>query len=91
MDSPKRLRIGAVARALGLSVATIKRLEAGKHPSIVGFRARRDWNGHRWYSTEDVEYLRNLLFVWPTERHVEELKHRTGPQPVPPSLRKLNS
>ncbi len=52
------MRVIDVARELGFSADWIRRLEReGRIPP-----ARRDFNGHRRYSPEDVRKLRELLF-----------------------------
>jgi DNA-binding transcriptional MerR regulator len=52
------MRIGAVARELGVSPEWLRDLErSGRLPA-----ARRDLNGHRRYSRADVQRLRGLVF-----------------------------
>ena len=51
-------RIGAAARELGYSAATLIRLERrGRIPL-----ARRDRSGHRRYTALDIERIRAVLF-----------------------------
>lgn len=52
------MRIGSVARELGVSAEWLRDLErAGRLPA-----ARRDFNGHRRYSRADIQRLRALVF-----------------------------
>jgi DNA-binding transcriptional MerR regulator len=52
------MRIGAVARELGVSSEWLRDMErSGRLPA-----ARRDFNGHRRYSPADVQRLRSLVF-----------------------------
>jgi DNA-binding transcriptional MerR regulator len=54
---PRLLKVSEVARELGRSVDWLREAETkGKIP-----RARRDLNGWRVYTEEDVERLRQLL------------------------------
>ncbi len=51
------MRIGDIARALGVSRDTIRRLE--RRGLIT---AERDWAGHRRFSPTDLERVRTFLF-----------------------------
>ncbi len=51
------MRIGELAKRLGISRDTIRRLE--KRGVIV---PKRDWNNHRRFSEADLERLRAALF-----------------------------
>ena len=51
------MRIGEIAKALGVSQATIRRLE--RRGVIV---ANRDWAGHRRFTQDDLERARGALF-----------------------------
>ena len=54
----KLLRVNQTARELGISEAWLRRAESrGRIP-----KARRDINGWRVYTEEDVEVLRKALF-----------------------------
>ncbi len=58
------LRIGAVAREVGVSSQTIRSLE------LRGLISpRRDWDGNRVFSPDDIPKIRELLF--PTEERDE--------------------
>ncbi len=52
------MRIGDVARALGVSRDTIRRLE---RRGVVS--PQRDWLGQRRFTEEDLAYLRTILFA----------------------------
>jgi DNA-binding transcriptional MerR regulator len=57
------MRILSVAQVLGVSPDWIRKQErAGTIPP-----ARRDRNGHRRYTEEDVKHIRQLLFRNPSE------------------------
>ena len=51
------MRIGVVAKILGVSCDTIRRLE---RRGLV--KPGRDWAGHRRFSPNDLEQLRDMLF-----------------------------
>lgn len=52
------MRIGNLAKLLGISADWVRRLErAGRIPP-----ASRDLNGHRRFTPEDVEHLREILY-----------------------------
>ena len=51
------MRITAAARALGISISTLKRLE---HQGVI--QVQRDWNGDRRYSAEDVQRIRAIYY-----------------------------
>ncbi len=51
------MRIGEIAKSLGVSQATIRRLE---RRGII--TAKRDWAGHRRYTESDLATIRTVLF-----------------------------
>ena len=51
------MRIGAIAKELGVSRDTIRRLE---RRGLIS--AERDWAGHRRFSKNDLELARTFLF-----------------------------
>jgi DNA-binding transcriptional MerR regulator len=56
---PSTYRISEVARELGLSAEWLRQGERrGSLPP-----ARRDRNGHRYYTPEDIKRLRNRRFL----------------------------
>ena len=59
----KLMRVNEAARELGISEAWLRRAERrGRIP-----KARRDVNGWRIYTKEDLETLRHVLFPHSTE------------------------
>ncbi len=57
------MRIGDVARALGISRETICRLE---RRGVL--TPRRDWAGHRRFTDADLARLRSALFKKPAKQ-----------------------
>jgi DNA-binding transcriptional MerR regulator len=57
------MRIAEFAKALGVSAATLRRLE---RPGII--RPQRDWTGARRFNEADLERTRELLFAEPPAR-----------------------
>ena len=51
------MRIGSVAKALGVHPDTLRRLERGG-----AFKSKRDWRGHRRFTDEDLIRLRAILY-----------------------------
>ena len=51
------MRIGEIAKSMGVSQATIRRLE---RRGVIA--AQRDWAGHRRYTEDDVAKIRVFLF-----------------------------
>ncbi len=51
------MRIGDLARALGVSRETIRRLE---RRGVL--TPRRDWAGHRRFTEADLDRIRDVLF-----------------------------
>jgi DNA-binding transcriptional MerR regulator len=68
------MRIGVVARQLGVSVDWLKNLE--REQRIPEFP--RDLNGHRRLTQEDVARVRALLFQVRGAHGTEESKRSTG-------------
>ncbi len=56
MVNTRTMRIGEVARRLGMNASTIRRLEAR---GLI--RPARDWAGHRRFSSADIVALRRLV------------------------------
>jgi len=56
------MRVNDVAKVLGISTDWLRRLErSGRIPP-----ATRDINGHRRFTVEDVERIRQILYATPS-------------------------
>lgn len=51
------MRITAAARALGISISTLKRLE---RQGVI--QVQRDWNGDRRYTDSDIAAIRAIYY-----------------------------
>ena len=51
------MRIGKISKITGFSTDTIRRLE---REGVI--TPRRDWNGHRRFTEEDLKRLKEFLF-----------------------------
>lgn len=74
------MRIGNVSKRVGTSTSWLRKLEhQGKIP-----RARRDRNGHRRYTPEDVDRIRRVIY--PSGEAPEPTNTPAPPEPAPEEL-----
>ncbi len=66
------MRIGEISRRLGVCADTVRRCE--REGLII---PRRDWNGHRRFTEEDLKRLKEVLFC-PRRRPVKSFIESGG-------------
>ena len=67
------MRIGKISKITGFSTDTIRRLE---REGVI--TPRRDWNGHRRFTEEDLKRLKEVLFN-PRRRPLKSFMERGSP------------